>query len=158
MSSDRIYKALSLLRLASTVLFGVLCIGCVVLWIRSYWYVDGGMFSTLPNQHVAFHGGSGRMCVWFEHSPANQWFRWRARPNTDGASPDDPDRAPVFDLALFWPTMTRLYVAHWFLAVVTALITLAPWCPRRFRSRDLLVAMAAVSMVIGLIAWIDRTF
>lgn len=158
MSSNRFYKLLCLFRIANTVLFGVLCIGCVVLWIRSYWHVDGGNFSTFPNQHIAFHGGSGRMCVWFEHSAANQWFNWHTRPNTDRISPDAEDRIPVFDVAFFWPKMTRLYVAHWFLAVVTALITLVPWCPRKFGIRDLLVATTVISLVIGLIMWVDRSF
>jgi hypothetical protein len=62
----------------------------------------------------------------FEHSSASQWFDWHARPNTDRISPDAEGRMPFFDLAFFWPKMTRLYVAHWFLALVTALIALLP--------------------------------
>ena len=67
---------LRFLRIENTCLFGALCITFIVLWIRSYWYIEGGRFSTFPGQHTAFHGGSGRMCVWFEHSSATQWITW----------------------------------------------------------------------------------
>ena len=95
-------------RILMTIIFSVLSIFFLVLWIRSYMFVESGMVSTLPNQHIAFHGGHGRMCVWFEHSAASGWFDWDSRPFLqEELEPVDPDRRiPVFDLAFFWPTMT----------------------------------------------------
>ena len=142
----------------STVFFAVLCVGSIVLWVRSYSHADGGMVSVLPGQHVAFHGGCGRMCVWFEHSAGPKWFAWHSRPIQERISPLAENRIPIFDLKPFWPKMTRLYVAHWFLMVVTATVALIPWCPRQVSLRGLMIAMTALSMLLALIAWIDRTY
>ena len=158
MKSRPFARLFRFLRIASTLLFSALCIVVIVLWVRSYWYLEGGMISTFPNQHIAFHGGSGRLCVWLEHSRANQWFDWHYHPNIESVSPDDEDRIPVFDLAFFWPTMTRLYVAHWLLAVTAALMAIAPWCPRQFGLRAMLIGVTAISVTIALITWIDTTF
>lgn len=154
--SARFRKLLRLARLLWTSVFAVLCVGCVLLWVRSYSYADGGMFSTLPGQHVAFHGGLGRMCVWFEHSAATRWFDWHARPITATAPASAEDRIPVFHLKTFWPTMTRLYVAHWFLAVVAGTLAVAPWCPRRLTLRGLMITVTALAVIMALVAWIDR--
>lgn len=155
--SGRMARSFAVLRISTTAIFSVFAVSFLVLWIRSYTYVEGGMISTLPNQHVGFHGGSGRMCVWFEHSAANTWFDWNTRPFQEGEkeSVDPESRIPVFDLAFFWPTMTRLYVAHWLLVVVASCIALVPWCPRKFTIRGTLIALAVISAIIASVSWVD---
>lgn len=158
MNTNRLSRIAGVLRIASTLFFGLLCFAFTVFWIRSYQFFDGGMISTLPNQHVAFSSGIGRMCVWFEHSPANQWGSWHSRRN-DSIEPLKPeDRIPIFDLAFFWPKMTRLYVAHWFLAVAAAIFAFLPWCPRKFSILGLLIALTVVAAIAATITWIDSTF
>ncbi len=149
---------LTICRVAFTIAAGAVCLLFVVLWIRSYWLIEGGMFATFPGQHVSFHGGSGRMCVWFEHSPAVRWYDWNSRRNTSSVAPHDRDRMPWFDLAPFWPKMTRLYVAHWFLTVVSGGLALAPWVPRRFTLRGAMLAVTLVAVLAAVITWIDGTF
>ena len=151
-------NSLGFARIASTLFFAVLCVGSIVLWVRSYSYADGGMFSVLPGQHVAFHGGCGRMCVWFEHSAGTRWFAWHSNSIRERVPPTADNRIPIFHLKAFWPKMTRLYIAHWFIVVVTATVALAPWVPRRISVRGLMIAVTAIAMMIALIAWIDRTF
>lgn len=158
MSSNRFFNLLCVIRIVSTVFFGLLCIGSVVLWIRSYWYAEGGLIRTFSNQHVTFDGANGRLCVWFEHSASNLWFNWYTDPNTEFISPDAEYRQPWFGLAFFWPKMTRLYIAHWLIVIVTALIAILPWLPRKFGIRELLITMAIISAVVGLITWVDTTF
>ena len=153
----RISKCLNVLRIATTVLFSTLAIFFLVLWIRSYMLAESGMISTIPNQHVAFSGGQGRMCVWFEHSAAPSWFDWDSRQYLEEElEPIDPElRIPVFDLAFFWPTMTRLYVAHWLLVISTSLIAVAPCCPRKFTIRSTLIAVTVISVITAIICWVD---
>ena len=155
--NGRIAKLLRSFRMASTAFFGILFVSFAALWARSFHYIDGGYFYVLPNQHIKFLGGSGRMCVWFEHSAAPKWFDGRSRVNDQG--PVAPkDRMPFFDLAFFWPTMTRLYVAHWFLAISTLVLAIAPWCPRKFSAQGMLIAVTVVCAVIAITTLIDRTF
>lgn len=144
-------------RVAWTSIFTALCVAITVLWVRSYFYADGGMCCSLPGQHIACHGGGGRMCVWFEHSPGNQWYDWHSRP-LGSHSPQDENRMPVFDLAPFWPKMTRLYIAHWLLAIVTASLAALPWLPRRISLRGLMLVITLLAAALTGIAWIDRTF
>lgn len=98
------------------------------------------------------------MCVWFEHSAGTRWFAWYSRPLPEKVSPNAENRIPIFDLKTFWPKMTRLYIAHWLIAVVTATVALVPWVPRRASLRGLMIAMTALAMIMALIAWIDRSF
>ena len=150
----RIFRVL---KIANTVFFGFLFVGFIAWWVRSFYYFDGGYFSTFPNQHTAFHGGNGRMCVWFEHSAAPEWFSLDSRINDD--APIKPeDRIPIFDLAPFWPTMTRLYVAHWFLAISALVFAVIPWCPRKFSIRGMLITVTIVCVVVAAISWVDTTF
>jgi hypothetical protein len=156
MGSGKISQTLWTLKIATTVFFGLLSVAFFVLWVRSYWYVESGRISTVPGQHVAFNGGSGRMCVWFEHSPTGNW-NWNTRVNE--REPIDPStRIPVFHVAFFWPAMTRLYVAHWFLTVVTVSLAAVLWLPRKFSNRGFMIAFTLVAVIIAAIAYIDRTF
>jgi hypothetical protein len=98
------------------------------------------------------------MCVWFEHSAGSRWFDWHSNPIREKISPTAENRIPVFDLKAFWPKMTRLYIAHWLMVVVTATAALAPWAPRKVSLRGLMIAVTAFAMMMALIAWIDRTF
>jgi hypothetical protein len=144
------------LRITISSLGAVVCLLMCVWWVRSYSWVDGGHVKVCPWEYVAFHGGGGRMCVWFEHKSINRWSSWNTRPNDDHVSPNDPNRIPVFDLA-FWPTFARLYIAHWLLAVVSAAIAVAPWCPRKFSLRGLMIATTVVAAIVGIILWIDHS-
>jgi hypothetical protein len=116
------------------------------------------MFYVFPGQHVAFHGGFGRMCVWFEHSAGTRTLDWHSRVIRQEVSPHDQNRIPIFDLKPFWPKMTRLYIAHWLIVVVTATCAIAPWVPRKVSLRAIMITVTALAMMMALIAWIDRTF
>jgi hypothetical protein len=155
---SRYKSSLRILRLANSLLFGVLCVACIAWWVRSYWYADGGYISTFPGEHTAFSSGYGRMCVWFEHSAATEWFNLHCRPLTEPHDPNSENRIPIVHLKAFWPTMTRLYVAHWFLAVATGLLALAPWLPRQISLRGMMICVLAVAFLVATISWIDRTF
>ncbi len=98
------------------------------------------------------------MCVWFEHSAGTRWYDWHSNPIRERISPAAENRIPIFHLKVFWPTMTRLYIAHWFIVVVTATVASAPWVPRKVSLRGLMIAVTASAMMIALVAWIDRTF
>lgn len=146
------------LRLANSLLFGMLCIASIAWWARSYWFADGGYISTIPGQHTAFSSGYGRMCVWFEHSAAPEWFNLHSRPLTEPHDPNSDNRIPIIQVKAFWPTMTRLYVAHWFLAVAAGLLALTPWLPRQISLRGVMTCVTALAVLVAIISWVDHTF
>jgi hypothetical protein len=153
----RIIGLLRYLRVAWSLVWGVLFLLVIFFWVRSYWWNDSGYLKLLPTEYVAVHAGDGRMCAWFEHKPIKGWFEWLSNPIMVHTPPDAENRCPPFDLA-FWPTFARLYLAHWVLAVVTGLLAVVPWCPRRFSMRGFLIATTVIAAIAGVIAWVDQTF
>lgn len=155
---SRFQSLFRVLRLANSLLFGVLCVASIAWWVRSYWYADNGYISTIHGQHTAFSSGYGRMCVWFEHSAAAEWFNLHCRPLTEPHDPNSENRIPIFHLKTFWPAMTRLYVAHWFLAVAAGLLALTPWLPRQLSLRGMMTSVTAIALLVAVILWVDHTF
>lgn len=153
-----LHRSLHILRLTQSLLFGMLCTASIAWWVRSYWYADAGYISMTSGQHTAFSSGYGRMCVWFEHSGAPEWYNLYCRPLTEPHDLSSENRIPVFHLKAFWPKMTRLYVAHWFLAVATGFLALAPWIPRRISLGGMMVSVMAFAFLVAAVTWIDRTF
>jgi len=54
--------------------------------------------------------------------------------------------------------MTRLYVAHWLLAVAAGLCAFAPWLPRQISLRGMMTSVVAVAFLVAIISWVDHTF
>lgn len=144
------------LRIAWSIVFGSLCVLMTAWWIRGYWWVDHGYVTLAPSEHVQWHAGEGRMCLWFNHRPSRRWYDGWSDPIEVRTRPPIPNRVPWFDVG-FWPHMTRVYAAHCFLAMVFGSLAAIAWCPRRFSTRGLLVATAMIATILGLIMWVDNT-
>ena len=145
------------LRIAFSVVFGVLCVLMIACWVRSYWWMDSVTLRLSRSEYVQVHTGDGRMCIWFEHKPTKTWFYLSSDPVTIHTPPDADNRIPWFDVHS-WPTFTRVYTAHWFLMVLAGSFAVIPWCPSRFSLRGLLIAMTAIAVIVGAIVWVDRNF
>jgi hypothetical protein len=143
-------------RIGTSAFFGMLTLVMVLLWVRSYTYSDQVWLTLLPSEHINLIAADARMCVWFEHQPTIYWFEWRSHRIMAHISALSNNRIPAFDLN-FWPTFARLYIAHWVLAVAAACLAVAPWLRLRYSLRAILLAMTAIAVLVGMIAWIDRT-
>jgi hypothetical protein len=157
LSTPRTKAILRYGRVAFSVAWGTLCLLAIVFWARSYWYEDYGMLAFLPAEHVQVYSTSGPVFVSFEHKPARQWADWSSTRTTIAPATDDIDRVPWLRLA-FWPTFARLYLAHWFLAVVAGGLALAPWYQHKFSLRTLMLAVTVLALIAGVILGIERTF
>jgi hypothetical protein len=145
------------LRIAVSVLFGLATVIVVIFWIRSYTLQDSVRLKILPRFYIQSLAGDARMIVWFERQPSATWFEWRSTRILTHTTAQSDNRIPPFDLN-FWPTFARLYLAHWVLALTTGFLAVAPWVRRRYGVRTILGAMTVVAVLLGTIAWIDRSF
>src|SRR5262245_5208748 len=110
-------RLLGYLRIGFSAGCGIICLLMIAWWVRSYSWMDGFHVKLTPSEYVQVHAGDGRMCIWFEHKPINQWYSWHANPVIKHTSPGDENRIPWLDIYSF-PRMTRVYTAHWLLTVI----------------------------------------
>ena len=151
MTRSRILRPL---RIAVSVVFGLLCLLLIALWVRSFWWIDSAALRLTRSEHVQARSAQGGMVIWFNHRPLHKRFvTWSQ--HITFPKPDKSDRIPSFDVRS-WPVVTRVYTRHWFLAVVTGSAAAIAWCPRRFSLRHLLIAMTAIAVVAGTILGPDR--
>jgi hypothetical protein len=157
MAGTSMKRTFRYLRIAWSVVCGIFCVLLIVLWVRSYWYVDIGFFKVTNG--VFLYGGSMPGTFGFHiypeeyvptgmrHLPAEEWRR--ARPKREGLGL----------LGTFRIDDQEVLVPYWFWLLIPAAVAVAPWLPwwsKRFSLRTLLIAMTLVAVVLGLIVWLVR--
>jgi hypothetical protein len=147
------------LRIAWSATCGLACLLLIVLWVRSYFWID-----SLANDHSTgfFSIGSYRgklNCLRFEKSnlvPVTQMgWRWGSKRITELPSP--PKAVPT-TVGFAWNSYNNgvhVFVPYWFLCTVAAGFAALPWLPwaKSFSLRTLLIGMTVVAVVLGLVIW-----
>ena len=146
------------LRIAWSVGCGVLCLLLIVLWVRSYWWVD---FVDVAHAHNAA-SMQGRIIAnikllenesvswtWELSSlEVGKWIKgWRGQP-------DVPWQVTVGLGVIRSPNRLGLVMSHWFLAALAATIAALPWIRQvhwRFSLRTLLIATTLLALILGTI-------
>jgi hypothetical protein len=141
------------LRIAWSVVWGLITVLLIVLWLRSNYllddiYVPLGPSSYLHASSVANHVGIGLG----NSSPSGTWFwgtlvvrDWRALVG------DTPPEVVNHTIGIDHRT---LVMAIWLPALLSCVIAVCPWLPLQFSLRTLLVATTLVAVVLGLIVWL----
>jgi hypothetical protein len=144
------------LRIAWSVAWGLAALLLIVLWVRSYWWID---FVTVPNP-MAAQISSGRGTIRFprQNVPTPSWrfvtismVEVAAELKAQGEEPPVSPRPPLlyFDIKPSYVALSYLYPL-----VVFGAITGIPWIGNRFSLRTLLIATTLVAVVLGLIVWL----
>jgi hypothetical protein len=140
------------LRTAWSVAWGVVAVLLIALWVRSYWWSDvvWVITSTCDAKTDSSNGGTTiSIFMDSERQVANEWKRNSYRHNAAMRPPDATWKFAVY--------ITRrgldASLPHWFYLLVTGLIAAAPWLPRHFSLRTLLIATTLVAVVLGLMVY-----
>ena len=170
------------LRIAWSATFGVLCLLLIVLWMRSYWTIDGVSYYGVED---AFVIESWKGIVSLERSmdpylPKGLGLCLRKNDpsivsigepiNIPGfapsfastVEPEMPDGVLGFAFQFVASPQERNWLAlvpYWFGVLLMAMLASLPWLPswsRRFTLRTLLIATTLVAVVLGLIVAVLR--
>jgi hypothetical protein len=142
------------LRIAWSVVCGVLCVLLIVLWMRSYQHRESlyGYFPIRGYLQISSNHGGLDFIVNGEHY--RQWWRLESTPalTRDKLNPvwmlslrQDPRRGFWWDLS----------APFWFLVPLTMAIAAVPWIQRskQFTLRTLLIATTLIAVVLGVVVW-----
>jgi hypothetical protein len=155
--SNRLRK----LRIAFSVVCGIVCLLLIVMWGRSYWWADSAISqpSTLPRQ-IGFTSRRGRLTFLVtQRDPRSRvadYFPSSWRIDTDFLSNGfrDPAARPrpmwVYDADRRLGRL--LIIPHWFPVLLFGAIATylwLPWFKWRFSLRILLVGITVVAVLLG---------
>lgn len=146
-------KSLRYLRITWTVFCGLACGLIVVLWVRSYWWLD----------MLQVPGGNGNKATFFSCQGALRVtmlraIESRARLTSEPTSVvviAKPDNVFGFEAKRFG-TGFSVTTPCWFWTTFAAAVGVVTWIRWRFSLRTLAIATTLVAVALGLIVWISH--
>jgi hypothetical protein len=159
------------LRIAWSVVCGILCLLLIVLWVSSYFYVAGVWRVAQGGRATVLMSESGCLVlmryVTVRGTPRTNWQLWG---HTHAEAESAPPTLQPFnfqtrrfvqrsELPFTWfPNANTFYASlpHWAAAFCCGCHALAPCMRPRFSLRTLLIGMTAVAVVLGLIFALSR--
>jgi hypothetical protein len=141
------------LKIAFSVVCGIVCLLLIVLWIRSYWWCDiaEGALTRSSGFRIASRKGDvscrkypASKAGWGIRSIEMEMLRVRT-----GWSPP-----PGFYWR--WQISPIVQAPHHFLLCTVAVLAAAPWVRWRFSLRTLLIATTLVALLLGAIVYAIR--
>jgi hypothetical protein len=142
------------LRIAFSVLCGILCLLLVVMWVRSHWRKDRCFLRVDKETYILY--SEWGVLIWNHHpipfdetDPIVEIVSRRALPGADRLNPEH-----LFVLDQFG------YARYPIPVMLVALCAAIPWLPtkplRRFSLRTLLIATTLVAVLLGAIGYAIR--
>jgi hypothetical protein len=134
-------KKLRKLRIAFSILCGIVCLLLIGLWVRSYYYYDLGtsrivvMRGNLYLAQMLAIGPSGTSTAKFRRTMLGTYA------------------VPAGDFIV--EPLNAFAIPQWLLVLSVLLLAVAPWLPRsrRFSLRTLLIATTLVAFVLGMVVY-----
>ena len=153
------------LRIAWSVGCGIACVLLIVLWVRSYWWVDSVSKRVSATTWITGWSLEGGILWMLESNPND------SRPagwNIDKARIEEfnnmMDGNPYYQPHPFGSPLLRRFafdskkgeIPYWFSASLVASLAALPWLRKRYSMRTLLIATTLVAVVLGLIVYATR--
>jgi hypothetical protein len=138
------------LRIAWSVSCGLGCVLLVVLWVRSYWWID--VFTFPQSSQGALGIGSINARIMFGGTDDETFplWEWLVEPNRQSAK-----LLPWFEVSTRSAAF-EIYAPDWLVAILTISLAVLPWIRQlswRFSLRTLLIATTLVAVMLGLLAY-----
>ena len=145
------------LRIAWSVACSIACLLLVVMWVRSYWWFDGGNMPFGAGHLLVMSSTSGRIVVRLDDASKYPQLknRWRIHhmSQEELMRRFEPGGNPFVLPARFEYRSGNLIVHYWFYVMLSAALAAAPWIRWRFTTRTLLIATTAVAVMLGVIVY-----
>ena len=135
------------LRIAWSVVWGLAAVLLIVLWVRSYWWMDQ-LGSPWSRTRILMVGSlEGGLLV---QVPFHDWgYRW----NVKSYSLKSGGRSSFRFGSEFRRIPDGFCLPHCSLVVLYATLAAVSWLPWRFTIRTLLIATTLVAVMLGAIVW-----
>jgi hypothetical protein len=145
------------LRIAFSAVCGIICLLLIVLWVRSYWWMEKVLWVYQSPKAIRIFWGAGQVQVETASdnpieitSSALGTFDWR-EPTFSSVAPPDATSKSLDHMLHKLDTGKAVPIC--FPVLATATLAALPWLRWRFSLRTLLIAMTLVAVVLGLIVW-----
>jgi hypothetical protein len=143
------------LRIAWSVAWGIACLLLIVLWVRSYWWIDEAAGPTPDGHALLLSSSNGALEFGRQPNTQKDWPGWTFVHTSAKFIPWQWQRSGS---RFQWQSSAiGIYgrVPWWFPVVCGAVFSLLPWVGKaRFTLRTLLIATTLVAVVLRLIAWL----
>jgi hypothetical protein len=153
------------LRIAWSVVWGVLAVLLVALWVRSYWWFDAWQGGNVHIQAVRGEVAIFNLLHPQTYSKSNFPAKSMHSENfgyivTGSYETVGPGNISV-NLRVSNQGKRLMTVPYWLVAspaIIVAILALSPWLyiRSRFGLRTLLIAMTLVAVVLGAVVWLTR--
>jgi hypothetical protein len=156
------------LRIAWSACWGLASVLVVLLWVRSYWWMDqvyghtaktkvlhfGSMQGQVTFRYINKYTGTGIRKNWI---PQKESIAAINKRRETWANPNEELLVYRYGSRFNFGWLRRgFFVPHWTLALIAGLLSAASWLPLRFSLRTLLIGVTLVAVVLALITWIAR--
>ena len=142
------------LRIAWSVGWGLACLLLIVLWVRSYSWLDGFTVPVSASSAVGAGTLPGVVVAAVRHVPEK--FRIEHRLVTEWRTMHSGP-SQLWGGTMLTQSTSAVYMPCWPLILVSVLLGGVPWRKRfgrRFSVRTLLIATTLVAAMMGLIVWL----
>ena len=158
-------RILRLLRIASSVVCGIVSLLLIGLWVRSYWRWDN-FHGPLPGDCYTVNNSlQGQLSLGLgRFFGANAWG-WGSVEASEPAKRNWLRQAlgyePSFGFCISKPVIASpsrliIFVPHWFAVLSAACLAAVAWLPRRFSLRTLLIAITLAALLLGRVVYATR--
>ncbi len=148
------------LRIAWSVVWGLVAVLLCVLWVRSFnWFDDLAFLFNNSQSMMALQTEPGSL-VWTKQEAGGDTFskEYYSRFFNTNRRQDPPDLTLASIAGKFLVLSFAVSVPFWFLVIVSATLAAIPWFrwSKRFSLRTLLIATTLVAVVLGLVIYAAR--
>ena len=139
------------LRIAWSVVWGLAAVLLIALWVRSYQTCD----RTSMTSHLFGVSTEGAFIVaWTDDLRYQRFFMTLM--NYPSRTSIEPQKGFLGFLSDWHSDLWYVQTPYWFLVALGVILAAAPWLPRRFTLRTLLIATTLVAVLLGLIVYAVR--
>jgi hypothetical protein len=150
------------LRIAWSVGCAIAGLLLIVLWVRSYWWMEGFRYGATESRGVIIESISGEVdfsyCLTTRRLPSRCWSTYVPTSYSTLQKLLLSNFSAKSFHRRFYPDGVLTAVPYWFFVVSAGVVPGVPWIrwPKQFTLRTLLIATTLVAVVLGLIVRLSR--
>ena len=149
------------LRIAWSITCGIACVLLIVMWVRSFWWLDSVNLPLWGYNLTSVGTVSGTVGITFGRAkcdlsfvtiPTDDYSKLRSSNNLLPVS-------PVFGCISRGGYGFEMFIPDWFLLIAGVAMAAAPWTRHRswrFSLRTMLIATTLIAVVLGLMVWASK--